>query len=69
MSHKMSKRKTKNEIGVIGLDRMSGDLALQTIEKGWGGLYLVSDEASCVTGTTIFMDGGMALDSSFFGQA
>ena len=32
-------------------------------------LYLVGDEAAYVTGTTLFIDGGMALYSSFLGQA
>ena len=32
-------------------------------------LYLVSDEAAYVTGTTLFIDGGMTLYSSFLGQA
>lgn len=32
-------------------------------------LYLVSDEAVYVTGTTLFIDGGMTLYSSFLGQA
>lgn len=32
-------------------------------------LYLASDEATYVTGTTLFIDGGMTLYSSFLGQA
>ena len=32
-------------------------------------LYLVSDGAAYVTGTTLFIDGGMTLYSSFLGQA
>jgi glucose 1-dehydrogenase len=32
-------------------------------------LYLASDEASYITGTTLFIDGGMTLYSSFLGQA
>ena len=32
-------------------------------------LYLVNDEADYVTGTTLFIDGGIALYSSFLGQA
>jgi len=32
-------------------------------------MYLVSDEAAYVTGTTLLIDGGMALYSSFLGQA
>ncbi len=32
-------------------------------------LYLVSDEAAYVTGTTLLIDGGMTLYSSFLGQA
>jgi len=32
-------------------------------------LYLVSDEAAYVTGTTLVIDGGMTLYSSFLGQA
>jgi glucose 1-dehydrogenase len=32
-------------------------------------LYLMSDEAAYVTGTTLFIDGGMTLYSSFLGQA
>ena len=32
-------------------------------------LYLASDEAAYVTGTTLLIDGGMALYSSFLGQA
>jgi len=32
-------------------------------------LYLVSDEAAYAIGTTLLIDGGMALYSSFLGQA
>jgi glucose 1-dehydrogenase len=32
-------------------------------------MYLAGDEASYVTGTTVFIDGGMTLYSSFLGQA
>lgn len=41
----------------------------QSEEVAGAVLYLVSDEAAYVTGTTLLIDGGMALYSSFLGQA
>lgn len=41
----------------------------QPEEVADGGLYLVSDEAEYVTGTTLLIDGGMTLYASFLGQA
>jgi len=41
----------------------------QAEEEAGAVLYLVSDEAAYVTGTTLLIDGGMTLYSSFLGQA